>query len=307
MMFLAGIAAAAIGLLGLPARAGSAWLRAAAAVVTIAAVAAAGTAAGLAGAARLTPHGMVIPALHDAANDRPIPYTPVCTRAAGVPVCLNPAYRRYLAEVAADLRPVLAEVAGLPGAPARVAQVAGRYTSGQVEGEAASDTACLRNAAACGPAGPESAVPVTISGRPPVLSLPLDEFNALPSAPPRSPAPFDQEVPLLSVHAFEGAGNSAGTAAQQAVQAVLLQHAGIPFAHEPGVLSLFGVPRWARKDLQGLIPASEKSIGPSSELGGPVYAAARRLAALPAAARHAWLAAHLAALRSGQLTLGQLP
>ena len=307
MMFLAGIAVAAIGLLGLPAQAGSAWLRGAAAVVTIAGVAAAGTAVGLAGTARLTPHGMVIPALHDAANDRPIPYTPVCTRAAGVPVCLNPAYRRYLAEVAADLRPVLAEVAGLPGAPARVAQVAGRYTSGQVEGEAASDTACLRNAAACGPAGTEATVPVTISGRPPVLSLPLDEFNTLPSTTPRSAAQFDQELPLLSVHAFEGAGNSAGTAAQQAVQAVLLQHAGIPFAHEPGVLSIFGLPRWAGKDLQGLIPASEKSIGPSSELGGPVYAAARRLAALPAAARHAWLAAHLAALRSGQLTLGQLP
>ena len=307
MMFLAGIAVAAIGLLGLPAQAGSAWLRGAAAVVTIAGVAAAGTAVGLAGTARLTPHGMVIPALHDAANDRPIPYTPVCTRAAGVPVCLNPAYRRYLAEVAADLRPLLAEVAGLPSAPARVAQVAGRYTSGQVEGEAASDTACLRNAAACGPAGLETSVPVTISGRPPVLSLPLDEFNTLPSATPRSVAQFDQELPLLSVHAFEGAGNRAGTAAQQAVQAVLLQHAGIPVAHEPGVLSIFGLPRWARTDLQGLIPASENSIGPSSELGGPVYAAARRLAALPAAARHAWLAAHLAALRSGQLTLGQLP
>ncbi len=35
--------------------------------------------------------------------------------------------------------------------------------------------------------------------------------------------------------------------------------------------------------------------------------AARRLAALPAAAWHAWLAAHLAALRSGKLTPGQLP
>jgi hypothetical protein len=40
---------------------------------------------------------------------------------------------------------------------------------------------------------------------------------------------------------------------------------------------------------------------------GPVYAAARRFAALPPATRHAWLAAHLAALRSGLLTLGQLP
>jgi hypothetical protein len=30
-------------------------------------------------------------------------------------------------------------------------------------------------------------------------------------------------------------------------------------------------------------------------------------AAVPAAARHAWLAAHLAALRAGHVTLGELP
>jgi hypothetical protein len=224
---------------------------------------------------------MVIPALHDAANDRPIGYTPVCAHAAGVPVCLNPAYRRYLSEVAADLRPVLTEVAGLPGAPARVAQVAGRYMSGQFEAKAG--------------------VAVTISGRPLVLRVPLDAFYTLPSATPGSAAQFDQELPLLSVHAFVGAGNGAGTAAQQALQAALLEHAGLPFAAQPKALEILGLPNWAQEDLQGLAPAS----GPP--LGGPVYAAARRFAALPAAARHAWLAAHLAALRSGQLTLGQLP
>jgi hypothetical protein len=282
MMFLAGIAVAALGVLGLPARAGGAGLRRAAAVVTLAGLAAAGTASGLARTARLTPHGMVIPALHDAANDRPIGYTPVCTQAAGIPVCLNPAYRRYLPQVAASLRPLLTQVAGLPGAPARVAQVAGRYTSGQFEE--------LAGAA------------VAISGRPPVLRLPLDAFNTLPSATPGSPAQFDRELPLLSVHAFVGAGSGAGAAAQQAVQAALLQHAGIPFAAQVHqALTIFGLPQWAQEDLQGLVPVS----GPPP--GGPVYAAARRLAALPAAARHAWLAAHLAALRSGQLTLGQLP
>jgi hypothetical protein len=306
MMFLAGIAVAAIGLLGLPARAGSTWLRGAAAIVTIAGLAAAGTAIGLAGTARLTPQGMAIPALHDAANDRPIGYTPACARAAGVPVCVNPAYRRYLAQMAADLRPVLAEAAGLPGAPARVAQVAGQYTSGEAEGQTASNTACLRNAAACQPGGQAASVPVTINGRPPVLSLPLGELNSLPSGVPGSATQFNQELPLLSVHAFV-AGNSAGTQAQQAVQAALLQHAGIPFAQEPGALSWFGLPRWAGEDLQRLVPASETSVGPSSYLGGPVYAAARRFAALPSAVRHAWLAAHLTALRAGQLTLAQLP
>jgi len=287
MMFLAGIAVAALGLLGLPARAGGAWLRRAAAVVTLAGVAAAGTASGLARTAWLTPHGMTIPALHDAANDRPIGYTPVCAQAAGVPVCLNPAYRRYLPEVAADLRPVLAQVAGLSGAPARVAQVAGRYTSGMFENQ--------------------SDVTVTISGTPPVLRVPLDEFNTLPSATPGSTAQFDQELRLLSVHAFVGAGNGAGTTAQEAVQAALLQHAGLPFATQLQALTIFGLPSWGQEYLQGLVPASAPCCGPGTSPGGPVYAAARRFAALPAAARHAWLATHLAALRSGQLTLGQLP
>jgi hypothetical protein len=289
VIFLAGIAVTVVGLLGLPARAGGAWLRRAAAVVTLAGVAAAGTAVGLARTARLTSHGMVIPALHDAANDRPIGYTPVCAQAAGVPVCLNPAYRRYLAEVDADLRPVLAEVAGLPGAPVRVAQVAGRYSSTQFESEA------------------DNGVTVTIGGSPPVLRLPLDTFNTLPSATSGSAAQFDQELPLLSVHEFVGTGNRAGSAAQQAVQAALLQQAGMPFATQLQALTIFGLPQWGQEYLQGLVPASEQCCRPGIKPGGPVYDAARRFAALPAAARHAWLAAHLTALRSGQLTLGQLP
>jgi hypothetical protein len=127
IMFLAGIAVAALGLTGLPARAGGPWLRRAAAVLTLAGVASAGTAVGLASTARESAHGMVIPALHDAANDAPITYTPACGRAAGVPVCLNPAYRRWLPDVTAALAPVLAEVAGLPGAPVRATQVAAAY------------------------------------------------------------------------------------------------------------------------------------------------------------------------------------
>jgi hypothetical protein len=42
-------------------------------------------------------------------------------------------------------------------------------------------------------------------------------------------------------------------------------------------------------------------------LPAPVQSAARRLAALPASARHAWLVQHLAALRAGRITLAQLP
>jgi hypothetical protein len=305
MMFLAGIAVAVLGVLGLPARAGGPWLRRAAVVVTLAGVAAAGTASGLVRTARLTPQGTAIPALHDAANDRPIGYTPVCAQAAGVPVCLNPAYRRYLPEIAADLRPVLAEVAGLPGAPARVAQVAGRYTRFQFEivsAQAVEVTISGRPKFVSA-----QAVAVTISGRPPVLHVPLDEFNTLPSRTAGSAAQFDQELLLLSVHGFVGAGNGAGTAAQQAVQAALLQHGGIPFGAQLQALTILGLPYWAQADIQGLVAADSTTTSPDQPLAGPVYAAARRLAALPAAARHAWLAAHLAALRSGQLTPGQLP
>src|SRR5216683_3068194 len=52
-------------------------------VISAAGLLAAGTAAGLAGTGRLDAHGMIaIPALHDAANDSPIRYTPVCSHAA---------------------------------------------------------------------------------------------------------------------------------------------------------------------------------------------------------------------------------
>jgi hypothetical protein len=275
MMFLAGIAVVALGLLGLPAGAGGRWLRRAAAVVTLAGVAAAGAAAALADTARLGPHGMIVPALHDAANDRPIPYTPVCGHAAGVPVCLNPAYRRYLPDVTAALAPVLGQVARLPGAPARATQVAATYSIGEGQGDQT----------------------MTISGRPPVLRMPLGALS-LPgsSAFTDSPVPtadFADQLRLLSLHAFVGAGAGVGTPTQQAVQAALLQGAGVPFAAQPRLLVIAGL---AMAGPNGPKPAR-----------GPVYAAARRLAALPAATRHAWLAAHLGALRSGQFTLGQLP
>ncbi len=155
VMFLAGIAVVAISLLGLPASAGGPILRRAAAAVTIAGVALTATAIGLAATARIEPNGMVIPALHDAASDRPIPYTPVCGSAAGIPVCLNPAYRGIMADVASALGPVLGEVAGLPGAPVRAAQVAGAYSS--TEGE--------------------DGQAMTISGHPLVLRMPLDAEN----------------------------------------------------------------------------------------------------------------------------------
>ena len=46
---------------------------------------------------------------------------------------------------------------------------------------------------------------------------------------------------------------------------------------------------------------------PGVHHGRAIAAAVTRFAALSAATRHAWLAAHLAALRAGHITLAQLP
>jgi len=254
LIFCGGLILTALGALGLPPGSGGRTLRRVAAAVTVAGLAAVATAVGLAGTARLEAHGIVIPALHDAASDRPIPYTPVCTSAA-IPVCVHPAYRQYLPAVTEALSPVLAEVSGLPGAPARVTQVPSSYLE------------------------PQGAASIT--GSPPVLRLPIGDLG-LP-LPATDDAIFEQQVRLAAVHAFVGAGGGLGSPAQQAVQAALLTRAGVPLSAQVG-LTIF-----------------------SQTPAAPVRAAAERLAALSPAARHAWLAAHLAALRAGHIALEQLP
>lgn len=228
IIFLAGILAACLGLPGLPARAGGRWLRRTAAVLTLAGVAATGTAVGLAGTARLGPHGMAIPALHDAADDRPILYTPACGLAAQTPVCLNPAFRRYLPDVTTALAPVLAEVAGLPGAPQRATQVAAVYDGGD-----------SRDAPAW-----------TISGSPPVLRMPLGGEGSLPGrngfqegsmTTPR----FADILRVQFLSAFVGAGPTDDNPARQAVQAALLQRIGLPFAGQPKLTGMAQAQRLA--------------------------------------------------------------
>jgi len=244
-------------------------------VVTLVGVAATGTAVTLARTARLGPHGILIPALHDAANDRPIAYTPDCSQA-GFQVCVNPAYRSYLAGMTAALAPVAGEVAGLPGAPVRATQIRAIYSAGEGQGGQA----------------------MTLGGHPPVLGMPLGALE-LPGAFGFTGGDLTGQLRLLFVHAFTGAGNGPGTPAQQAVQAALLQDIGVPIATQPKLLSSVGLPSWTRAT-GGPRPGPEPALG-------PVYAAARRFAALPRATQHGWLAAHLGALRSGHLSLAQLP
>ncbi len=270
VMFLAGLTIAILGALALP-PGGGRRLRRTAAVITTAGMLAAGTAVALAGTGKLDAHGMIaIPALHDAANDRPLRYTPVCSRTA-IPVCLNPAYTSYLPATAAALTPVINEIAGLPGAPARISQAAATYH--QDPG----------NSISVGMAGP------SLSGTPPVFRMLLPFQLPGPAmttsefaAAVRSTAGLDLVADVI------GDGPSA-TPAQRAVAAALRTSAGLPEA----------VLRSA--------PTRQRPNGAIVPLPVPVQAAARRFAALPASARHTWLVRHLAALRAGRITLAQLP
>ena len=71
----------------------------------------------------------------------------------------------------------------------------------------------------------------------------------------------------------------------------------------PAVAAGPGAPRLTRPPGAG--SGDERYVVPPP--GSPAYAAARRFAALPAAVRHGWLTQHLAALRAGRISLGQLP
>jgi hypothetical protein len=275
IMFLAGLTVAVLGALALPGGPGGTWLRRPAAAITAAGLLAAGTAVALAGTGRLDAHGMIaIPALHDAASDRPVRYTPVCSHTR-IPVCLNPAYAGYLAATVGALAPVLTEVAGLPGAPVRISQAAATYRQGP------------GNSVGVGLAGPST------TGRPPVFRLLLlDQLPGPAMTTSALAAALQASTGPAIVAGVTGDGRGASPA-QQAVTAALIMAARGPATGPPA-----GIPP----------PGNGFGMPPPGPApGSPAYAAARRFAALPASTRHTWLVRHLAALRAGQVTLAQLP
>jgi hypothetical protein len=314
VMFLAGLAAAALGTLGMPAPAGGRWLRGAAAAVTVAGLAAAGTAVGLAGTDRVAGHGMMIPALHDAASDRPTSYTPVCSHGA-VPVCLQPAYRSFLPEVTAALGPLLGQIAGLPGAPVRVTQVA-VTTVQPTPGN-----------------GINFGGPV-VGARPPVLYLPLAGVS-LPgegSTSAEFTATLRQQYGPMIVNELVGlpadvavigespVGNpdhAAQFAVAQALDRILNLIAPPPPHNSSAPGRAGGNGAAAGGTGAGGAGALTGTRGSGSGAGGTasgaspspaqMQAAVDRFAALPVAVRHAWLATHLTALRAGRITLSEIP
>jgi hypothetical protein len=266
-MFLGGVTVAVLGVLALaPVRGmqpGGIGRRARTAAIALVAagVALTGTAFGLTATATHGVSGWDIPALHDAASDRPIPYTPVCA-GTGLRVCMHPAFSYYLDDTAAALAPVAAEIAGLPGAPARGEEVNG---------------AALTSTGGNG----------VITGNPPVYQFSMNTMLDLSGFQETNfQETFQQD--LLDAFVAPGGARNADvngpsyTPAQQAVVIALMQAAGSR-------------------------PTSNTPFAYNSPINAQVAMTADRFAALPPAARHAWLAAHLTALQSGHITLEQLP
>ncbi len=269
VIFLVGVTLVALGALGLPAQAGGRRLRQSAAMLAAAGMAAAIAALALVSTGRADRHGMVIiPALHDAANDRPIDYRPVCSQTP-IPVCVNPAYAAYLPVVAAAVRPVLSEVAGLPGAPARLSQGTPVFVS-----------------------QPGNGITVSVAGQLAITDqLPGEQGTTLAQfvAAVRANTAADVVARVL--------GGLSGSQAQQAVAAAMLQIAGAQ-----------RLPASVSQQAANSRRAGNPVIGPlTPPLNAHELAVARRFAELPATARHSWLAANLTALRAGQITLARLP
>ena len=286
VMFFAGCTLGAVGLLGLSPRAGGAgWrgaldlasgggarLRAVATAVFAAGIALAVAGFGLAATARVSSvtGGIEILALHDSASDKPIAYTPVCADASGgFLVCLHPAYRSYLSQALDSFGPVMAEVSGLPGAPVRAVEVPGLAVPSVVQ-------QAFRDG--------------IVTGRPPMYEFSMD--GAIDQVP--DPVQFRDGFRQDIVHAV-----IVGPVGQLTASGVLQWNAGTPAqqAVEDGLLQAIGSQPY---------PACNPYVQQCAQQP-QVAAASARFAALPAATRHAWLAAHLAALKAGRITLTRVP
>ena len=284
--FMAGLVLAAIGVLGLSARtggagwrgglsavaAGGARLRAiagSAVAVGVALVVAAFALAGTANVADST-STLQIPAIDNAlAGSKPIPYTPVCSSAGSFPVCLHPAFRDYLPQVTSALAAVVTELAGLPGTPVRAVEVPqGALPPVVAEGNGDGQVKGGVYEFSLSNADAPGTDPSLLRG-----SLQQDIVHAVIIGSPGTVA--TTTAPDGNKSTSRQPDN--GSTAQQAVEDGLLQALGSrPF------------------------PA----VGPQQN---EVAQAAAKFAALPAATRHAWLVAHLAALRAGTITVAQLP
>lgn len=290
LMFMGGVLLVMVGLLALlPAArvpgirgvsfAGRRWLTVVAATGVACGVAASVTAFSLAGTARYSvlATSWEIPALHDAASDQPVPYTPDCTGSA-FQVCVHPAFASDLGAMNAALQPAAAEIAGLPGAPARA-----EMTPGTVLPAAAGTTSVYDYSPDQEGYGGAS-------------------FWATPAIARTAAWEQGNQQDFITWFVSGPAQqDSSTTPAQEAVAIALLAKIGAPV---PG-----GYPQFSQPGTGGtsMSSGSGGSGTQPTASAAQITAAARGLESLSPAARRAWLAANLAAVRSGAVTLAQLP
>ncbi len=242
-------------------------------------VAAAVTAFSMAGTARYSfATGWEIPALHDAAGDQPVPYAPDCAGSAFT-VCIHPAFEPYLGAMSAALQPAAAEIAGLPGAPVRA-----EMTMGYTQPAAAGTTRAYDYSTE------QEGVGGMSFWATPALARTADWEQGV-----------QQDFITWFVSGPAGQNSPGPTPAQEAVAIALLAQIGAPVPQyqqfsQPGPQS-------------GGSSASTAPGGSGTQPGATaaqITAAASGFESLSSAARHAWLVANLAALRSGTITLAQV-
>ena len=261
--------------------AGRRWLTVVAAAGVACGVAASATAFWMAGTARYSlATGWDIPALHDAADDQPVPYTLDCTGSA-FKVCIHPAFAPYLGAMSAALQPAAAEIAGLPGAPVRADMTMGYTSSAAVAGTTSVYDFFTEQEGY----GGESFWAT------PALARTADWEQG-----------WQQDFITWFVSGPAEQDSPGPTPAQEAVAIALLAKIGAPVPQ--------GYPQFSQPGTQsGASSASSASGGSGTQPGasaGQITAAASGFESLSSAARHAWLAANLASLRSGTITLAQL-
>ena len=280
VLFLAGVTAALLGVLALPAGWAGRSVRVAAAGLTAAGLLAAGTAVALAGTGTMDAQGMIdIPALHNAADDQPLGFAPVCSDTA-IPVCLNPAYADDLRLTTNALAPLLDQLVGLPGAPSRILQGAVSYQ------QDAGNGISIRPGA---PRGSDTShvFPLVLPDQLPGPSMTVEQLvSQIEDQVAQSYGP-NLVARLVDYQPGE-------SQAQDAVAKALL------LAASPQADPVSQAPSTGPDQ-------ADATPWPDVTPGTPAYAAAVRFAALPAPTRHAWLVQHLAALRAGRITLAQIP
>ena len=288
LMFMLGVAVAAIAVLGLSPRTGGVGWRGALSAVTaggarlrtvavsllaagVALVVAAFVLAGTANVSDPT-STLQIPAI-DGGAAMPISYTPDCAGTT-FQTCVHPAYKPYLSWVADALDPLIAQLSGLPGVPASAREVPGSrlppavnqgFGMGQIVNR--SYEFSLSNAVPFSPTKPGVTRTLELDLAQQVIIGPVGKF-------------------VTARNGNQAFQPNSGTPAQQAVMTGLLKVVGDNVAVKASAQSVTA----------GQVVASAQ-----------VIAAAAKFAALPAATRHAWLAAHWTALKSGKITLAQLP